>query len=62
MHAPMIRTPLHLQTPLFDEVEASQRYGRRLFLKMECFQPTGSSKFAELAFYANDGSTVVHGH
>lgn len=40
----MIRTPLHLQTPLFDDVETSQRYGRRIFLKMDCFQPVGSFK------------------
>jgi L-serine/L-threonine ammonia-lyase len=35
---------LHVTTPLFDDVETSARIGRRVVLKMECFQPVGSFK------------------
>lgn len=35
---------LHQSTPLFDDVETSTRIGRRVTLKMECFQPVGSFK------------------
>lgn len=39
---------LHVTTPLFDDVETSTRIGRRVMLKMECFQPVGSFKIRGL--------------
>jgi len=35
---------LHVTTPLLDDVETSTHIGRRVTLKMECFQPVGSFK------------------
>ncbi len=35
---------LHVPTPLFDDEATSKRIGRRVTLKMECFQPVGSFK------------------
>ena len=35
---------LHIQTPLFESKPLSNISGKRILLKMECFQPTGSFK------------------
>lgn len=35
---------LHLQTPVFEDVEINTRLDKRIFLKMDCFQPIGSFK------------------
>ncbi len=35
---------LHLQTPLFESKQLSKLSGKKILLKMECFQPTGSFK------------------
>lgn len=35
---------LHVTTPLLEDVQTSTRIGRRVMLKMECFQPVGSFK------------------
>lgn len=40
----IMQTPLHLQTPLFEDIETMRQSGRRLLLKMDCFQPVGSFK------------------
>jgi len=34
----------HVKTPLLEDRRASDRIGRRVFLKLECLQPTGSFK------------------
>jgi L-serine/L-threonine ammonia-lyase len=36
--------PLHNQTPLFESKPISKISGKKILLKMECFQPTGSFK------------------
>jgi len=38
------RGSLHVVTPFFEDVHTSLSSGRRVFLKMECFQPAGSFK------------------
>jgi L-serine/L-threonine ammonia-lyase len=35
---------LHIQTPIYENPIINARLNRRIFLKMECFQPTGSFK------------------
>jgi L-serine/L-threonine ammonia-lyase len=37
-------SPLHISTPVFEDVEAAHTYGKTFWLKMECFQPAGSFK------------------
>ncbi len=37
-------SPLHHQTPLLENSTINQRLGKRLYLKMECYQPIGSFK------------------
>ncbi len=41
---PVTARPIHIETPLFENAIINERLGRRIFLKMECFQPTGSFK------------------
>lgn len=36
--------PLHIQTPLWNSAPIKKRTGQTVYLKMECFQPTGSFK------------------
>lgn len=36
--------PLHIQTPLWKSAPIQKRTGKTIYLKMECFQPTGSFK------------------
>lgn len=36
--------PLHIQTPLWKSAPIKKRTGKTVYLKMECFQPTGSFK------------------
>ncbi|MBN1221215.1 MAG: pyridoxal-phosphate dependent enzyme [Anaerolineae bacterium] len=36
--------PLHLLTPVFENPAINQRLNKRIFLKMECYQPVGSFK------------------
>lgn len=36
--------PLHIQTPLWNSGPIKKRTGQTVYLKMECFQPTGSFK------------------
>jgi L-serine/L-threonine ammonia-lyase len=40
----MLMTPLHVETPLIESHPLSARSEHRIWLKMEAFQPTGSSK------------------
>lgn len=35
---------LHVSVPLFEDIETSQRLGKAVLLKMDCYQPTGSFK------------------
>jgi L-serine/L-threonine ammonia-lyase len=35
---------LHLETPLFENSAINRRLGKRVFLKMDCYQPVGSFK------------------
>ncbi|MBN1992693.1 MAG: pyridoxal-phosphate dependent enzyme [Anaerolineae bacterium] len=35
---------LHLETPMFENPAINQRLGKRIFLKMDCYQPVGSFK------------------
>ncbi len=39
-----IEPPLHIRTPLLESLALSQRSGKRIFLKMENMQPSGSFK------------------
>lgn len=36
--------PLHIETPLWNSAPLKKRTGQTVFLKMDCFQPTGSFK------------------
>ncbi|PWU07462.1 MAG: serine dehydratase [Verrucomicrobia bacterium] len=36
--------PLHIQTPLWKSIPLQRRINKTIYLKMECFQPTGSFK------------------
>lgn len=36
--------PLHVQTPLWESPLLRKRLGKNIFLKMDCFQPTGAFK------------------
>lgn len=40
----MPATTLHLETPLFENLAINQRLNKRIFLKMDCYQPVGSFK------------------
>ena len=40
----MTLSSLHQHTPLFENVEINARLGKRVYLKMDCFQPVGSFK------------------
>lgn len=40
----MKQTPLHSETPVFESIPISQRLGKKVYLKMDCFQPAGSYK------------------
>jgi L-serine/L-threonine ammonia-lyase len=40
----MTQSYLHHQTPLFENVEINARLQKRVYLKMDCFQPIGSFK------------------
>ncbi len=40
----MPATPLHLQTPMFENPAINRRLNKRIFLKMDCYQPVGSFK------------------
>ena len=35
---------LHLQTPVFENPAINQRLNKKIYLKMECYQPVGSFK------------------
>jgi L-serine/L-threonine ammonia-lyase len=35
---------LHITTPLYENADLNRRLGKRIFLKMECYQPIGSFK------------------
>lgn len=35
---------LHITTPLYENADLNRRLGKRIFLKMECYQPVGSFK------------------
>lgn len=40
----MPQHPVYIHTPVFENPIINARLGKRVFLKMECFQPTGSFK------------------
>ncbi|WP_119065681.1 pyridoxal-phosphate dependent enzyme [Aggregatilinea lenta] len=40
----MITPPLYIRTPMYENPAINARLNRRVFLKMECYQPTGSFK------------------
>ena len=40
----MKQNPLHSETPVFESIPISQRIGKKVYLKMDCFQPAGSYK------------------
>lgn len=40
----MTPSPLHIQTPLYENPALDNRLNKRIFLKMECYQPVGSFK------------------
>jgi len=41
---PMTATPLHIHTPLYENPTLNARLNKRIYLKMECYQPIGSFK------------------
>ena len=40
----MTTAKLHLQTPILENPALNQRLGKKVYLKMECYQPVGSFK------------------
>lgn len=40
----MTKPPLYIRTPVYENPGINTRLNRRIFLKMECYQPTGSFK------------------
>jgi L-serine/L-threonine ammonia-lyase len=49
--------PLHIRTPLLESLALSNRSGRRIFLKMENLQPTGSFKIRGIGLLCQTGQT-----
>ena len=51
---------LHVETPIFESLPMGEAAGRPVFLKMECFQPTGSFKIRGIGLLCKecvDGGT-----
>lgn len=51
---------LHIETPIFESLPMGEAAGRPVFLKMECFQPTGSFKIRGIGLLCKeyvDGGT-----
>jgi L-serine/L-threonine ammonia-lyase len=46
----MLDRTIHIQTPLYENPLIDARLGKRVFLKMECYQPTGSFKARGIGF------------
>ncbi|MCZ6678989.1 MAG: pyridoxal-phosphate dependent enzyme [Candidatus Poribacteria bacterium] len=45
---------LHVETPVFESLPMSEAAGKPIFLKMECFQPTGSFKIRGLGLLCKE--------
>jgi L-serine/L-threonine ammonia-lyase len=58
----MPASKLHLQTPMFENPAISQRLNKRIYLKMECFQPVGSFKIRGIGALCQEAvaSGVTH--
>ncbi|RMF78737.1 MAG: pyridoxal-phosphate dependent enzyme [Chloroflexi bacterium] len=50
----MAQHPLHIETPLIEHRIISERLGKRVFLKMECYQPSGSFKMRGISRLCQD--------
>ena len=55
-----MNTPLHINTPVFESRPLSEKAGKKILLKMECFQPTGSFKIRGIGALCQE--LVAEGH
>lgn len=58
----MPSSPLHLQTPLFENGAINQRLSKRIHLKMECYQPVGSFKIRGIGHLCQTAAAAGKGH
>lgn len=58
----MNSSPIHIKTPLLESMPLGDRTGKRVFLKMECFQPAGSFKIRGIGLLCQKSLTDGASH
>jgi len=58
----MQENALHIKTPVFESLPLSQRLGKPVYLKMDCFQPAGSYKIRGMGRIAQEAVAMGKTH